>query len=88
MKKRRLPPPLIPTFIPPTARQKKQRAYYQALGTVKGFHGYLNNLQRTLKHTELPFFNFPEITALHHVLRIYEDHIRGQLQAMKHEAIT
>ena len=36
---------------PTSKRQQTQRRNWQALGTVKGFNGYLINLEHVIKHS-------------------------------------
>lgn len=70
-----------------TPKQKEQQRLRQALGTVKGFHGYLHNLRNTVNtctaKEELLFTSYwlnNDIDKLHYQLRATEDHIRKQLK--------
>ena len=62
-------------IVPPTQRQWQQRNLRQAIGTVKGFHGYLHNLKEVLKRTG-EYKAYPMIDAMHEQLKSYEDHLR------------
>lgn len=67
-------------------KQREQQRLRQALGTVKGFHGYLHNLRYVVgactSKEELLFTSYwlnNDIDRLHYQLRITEEHIRRQL---------
>ena len=66
----------------PTRRQRQQQSLYLALGTVKGFGGYLTNLQANLLRTNL-YSNCPHIEILRAQLISYENAIRAALAYMK-----
>jgi hypothetical protein len=70
-----------------TPKQIEQQKLRKALGTVIGFHGYLNNLKHVVKDCapkkELLFTEYfldKAIGMLHHQLAITEKHIRAQLK--------
>ena len=58
-------------------RQRRQQNLRTALGTVIGFHGYLNNLQATLHRTG--YYQFQLIEAMHARLNCYEAELRKQM---------
>lgn len=70
-------------------KQKEQQKLRQALGTVIGFHGYLNNLDAVLKACkpthEMMFTHYfveKEIRSLKHQLKVAEVYIERQLQSL------
>lgn len=63
-------------------RQDKQHRLRRALGTVKGFHGYLHNLQSCLHQTGV-YYRFETIELMHERLKIYEAELRKQLGNIK-----
>lgn len=70
-----------------TPKQVEQHKLRQALGTVKGFHGYLNNLRHVVANCtpkeELLFTSYylnKDIDDLTYQLQITEEHIRRQLR--------
>lgn len=72
-----------------TPKQREQQNLRQALGTVIGFHGYLNNLRTVVKRCTpknnllLTCYHLDgDINRLHHQLRITEDDIRKQLKTL------
>jgi hypothetical protein len=62
-------------------KQCIQQNLYIALGTVKGFHGYLNNLQNCLQRAG--YHKVPSIEHMHSQLEAYEDAIRYELRNIK-----
>lgn len=70
-----------------TPKQLEQRKLRLALGTIKGFHGYLNNLQHVVKDCTpkerllfTSYFLARAISFLRHQLLVSEEHIRAQLK--------
>lgn len=70
-----------------TSRQIEQRKLRLALGTVKGFHGYLDNLQHAVEictpREQLQFTSYfldKTIKELKYQLRVTEDQIKVQLK--------
>lgn len=70
-----------------TPRQAEQRKLRLALGTCKGFHGYLHNLRHvvtacTPKESLLltSYWLNGDIDKLHHQLRVTEEQIKTQLK--------
>lgn len=70
-----------------TPKQAEQRRLRLALGTCKGFHGYLNNLRCVVldcipKESLLltSYWLNGDIDKLHHQLRVTEEQIKTQLK--------
>lgn len=63
----------------PTSKQRRQRALYQAIGTVKGFHGYLNNLQAVLHRAGL-YKDSDYIQTMHNWLNERETVLRRNIR--------
>ncbi len=70
-----------------TSKQLEQQRLWTALGTVKGFHGYLHNLKQVVAtctaKEELLFTSYflnRCIGMLHYQLEVTEEHIRKQLR--------
>lgn len=70
-----------------TPKQLEQRRLRVALGTCKGFHGYLHNLRYVVTNCipkqELLLTSYwlnGDIDKLHHQLRVTEDQIKRQLK--------
>ena len=70
-----------------TPKQHDQQRLRQALGTVKGFHGYLHNLRGVvavcIQKEELLFTSYylnKDIDTLSYQLKITEEHIKRQLR--------
>lgn len=61
-----------------TPRQRKQQQIRQALGTVIGFHGYLNNLQTVLHRAG--YYRFETIELMHSRLKCYENELRKAIK--------
>lgn len=72
-----------------TLKQREQQRLRLALGTVKGFHGYLHNLHcvvaACIPREELLFTSYflgKDIDTLSYQLKITEEHIRRQLRKL------
>ena len=60
-------------------RQRNQQKFWQAIGTVQGFHGYLHNLEDVLKRTGM-YKSFPHIDAMHIWLKSTETLLRNDIR--------
>lgn len=65
---------------PRSAKQKAHQKRWQALGTVMGFNGYLNNLQYVIKSADVEPWMLSmiqsDINQLKLALNVVENHLR------------
>lgn len=68
----------------PTAKQVRQRKLYVALGTVKGFNGFLINLEAVVKATDISiiakYFLEKDIAGFRHRIACVEEDIKIKLR--------
>lgn len=68
----------------PTPKQIRQRKLYVALGTVKGFNGYLLNLKAVIERTDIDvvtkYYFERDLQALQIQLSIAEEKLRASLK--------